>query len=494
VHGVCKSFGSTRALIDVSVAFAAGEVHALVGENGAGKSTLVKILSGTFRPDAGKLILGARTYAPHSPHDARRRGVAVVYQELALAPELSVEANMFLGMERTRFGCVRQSEQRRMVRRVLDELQHPEIAPDRRAGDLVPAAQQLVEIGRAMLFDVGVLILDEPTSSLTRADVDRLFGLIRRMRERGACVIYISHFLEEIETIADRFTVLRDGRLIGGGTVAATRRREIIEMMVGRSVESQYPRIPHQPGDPVMSLCGLSGDSAPKDVDLVLHRGEILGIAGIVGAGRTELLRSVYGLRPVVAGEVIVRSVTRTHAVPRQRIAQGFGYLSESRKEEGLALDRSIVDNMSYPVLQRYSRYGWLAERRRLGAVRQWTERLGIRCRAPEQAVADLSGGNQQKVALARLLLQGADIFLLDEPTRGIDVASKAEIYRLIGELAARGTAVIMVSSYLPELFGICDRLAVMFRGRLSTARPTECWTVEEIMAYATGEDFSSTR
>jgi ribose transport system ATP-binding protein len=412
----------------------------------------------------------------------------MIYQELALAADLTVEANMFLGIERARYGWVCRSEQRRLVRQVLDELQHPEITPDRPVDDLAPAAQQLVEIGRAMLFDIGVLILDEPTSSLTRADADRLFGLIRRMRERGLCLIYISHFLEEIEAIADRFTVLRDGRLAGGGPVAETRRRAIIEMMVGRPLESQYPRVPHQLGEPLLGLQRLSGESAPKEVDLVLHRGEILGIAGIVGAGRTELLRTVYGLRPVAAGDVIVRSVTRTHAAPRQRIAQGFGYLSEDRKDEGLALERSIMDNMTYPALGRYSRYGWLAERRRRGAVHQLTERLGIRCRAPEQAVGDLSGGNQQKVALARLLLQGADILLLDEPTRGIDVASKAEIYRLIGELAAQGTAVIIVSSYLPELFGICDRLAVMFRGRLSAPRPTECWTVEEVMAYATGE------
>jgi ribose transport system ATP-binding protein len=486
MHGVSKHFGSTQALADVDLELLPGEVHALVGENGAGKSTLMKILSGAVRPDTGRMTLDGRPYAPAGPQEARRRGVAMVYQELTLAPHLSVEANVMLGIEVSRFGFIRLQEQRRRVHEALAVLQHPEIHPDASVQHLSPAAQQLVEIVRALLLDVRVLVLDEPTSSLTCEDARRLFELIRRLKARDVTVVYISHFLEEVEEIADRLTILRDGRCAGNGEVTAFTREKIIEHMVGRSLTAQYPHVPHTIGEPILELRDLAGSPLPRGASLQLHRGEILGIAGIVGAGRTEMLRAIFGLDAVRSGDVIVKGLFSTRSNVRRRIAQGAGFLSEDRKQEGLALDQSIVDNLTYSRLGLYSRFGWLNASRRRLAVKEWLARLGIRCASTEQAVQELSGGNQQKVALARLLHQQADILLLDEPTRGVDVGSKAEIYRLMGELAAQGKAILFVSSYLPELLGVCDRLAVMSQGRLSPIRQASQWSAEQVMMYAT--------
>ena len=484
--GIDKCFGSTVALRSVDLEVRPGEVYALVGENGAGKSTLMKVLSGAERPDAGLMLLDGRPFAPSGPQQARRRGVAMIYQELMLAPHLSVEANMLLGQEPTRFGFLRPLESRRRVRQALAVLEHPEIQPETPVSRLSPAAQQLVEIARALLVDVRVLVLDEPTSSLGQADVQRLFALVRRLRERGVSVVYISHYLEEVQEIADRFTVLRDGRSVGGGPVRDFSIEQIIEMMVGRSLTEQFPRVPHSLGEPILQVTDLTGDRAPLGVNLMLRRGEILGIAGMVGAGRTEFLRTLFGLDPVRRGEVMVRAYRGTRSTPRRRIEQGFGFLSENRKEEGLALLQSIEDNLTYSRMRPYSWFGWLNPWRRRDAVRGWLTRLQVRCSGPQQSVAQLSGGNQQKVALGRLLHQQADVLLLDEPTRGVDVGSKAEIYRLIGELAGQGRAILFVSSYLPELLGVCDTLAEMARGRLSGSRPIGEWTPDRIIAAAT--------
>lgn len=489
--GIAKHFGSTPALRGVELELWPGEVHALIGENGAGKSTLMKVLSGAVTADAGTMQLDGRPYAPRGPQDARRQGVAMVYQELTLAPHLSVEANLLLGIEQTRFGFLCRTRDRQRVREALAVLEHPEIEPDSPVRRLSPAAQQLVEIARALLLDVRVLVLDEPTSSLTQEDAGRLFALVRRLRDRGVSIVYISHFLEEVQQIADRFTVLRDGLAVGGGTVRDFSAERIIEQLVGKSLPEQFPRLPHAIGEPVLAVSELRGLELPRGVSLTLHRGEIMGIAGIVGAGRTELLRALFALDPVRSGTITVKTIAGRASpggvpTPRGRIHQGVGFLSEDRKSEGLAQGQSIADNLTYSRLGPYQRFGWLDLARRRRAVGDWLARLNIRCRDPDQPVAELSGGNQQKVALGRLLHQHADILLLDEPTRGVDIGSKVEIYRLIGELAAQGKAILFVSSYLPELLGVCDRLAVMSRGQLSAARPVAEWTPEQVLAQAT--------
>ncbi|MBY0514010.1 MAG: sugar ABC transporter ATP-binding protein [Gemmataceae bacterium] len=485
--GIRKAYGPTQALRGVDLKLLPGEVHALVGVNGAGKSTLMKVLSGAEPPDAGAMTLDGAAYQPAGPQDARRRGVAMIYQELAVCPDLTVEANVLLGLESSSLGFLRRTADRVRVAAALADLGHPEIHPDAPVSGLTPAARQVVEIARALLTDVKLLVLDEPTSALTQADAARLFDLVRRLKARGVTVVYISHFLEEIEAVADRFTVLRDGQAVGTGLVRIVPREWIIRQMVGRAVEEQYPRSPHEIGGPVLELADLCGEELPAGANLTLRKGEILGVAGIIGSGRTELLRAVYGLDPVRRGTVTVHAVLNASATPAERIGQGVGFLSEDRKEEGLALEQSLADNIALSRIDRYSSGGFL----RLGAMRESVAELlrslHVRHRDPDQPARELSGGNQQKVALARLLHQDADVLLLDEPTRGVDVGSKAEIYRLIGELAARGRAVLVVSSYLPELLGVCDTIAVMCRGKLTPKRPAGEWTPEQIIAAATG-------
>ena len=485
--GIDKSFGSTRALVGVDLEVRPGEVHALVGENGAGKSTLMKILSGALQPDAGHMVLDGAAYSPRGPLEARAAGVAMIYQELSLAPDLSVEENVLLGVEPTALGFVRRRAMRAQVEQALALLHHGDIHPAARVRDLSIGAQQLVEVARALAAKARVVVMDEPTSSLTQADTEVLFEVIGRLRNSGVSVIYISHFLEEVRAVADRFSVLRDGQSVGSGEVATTPTAEIIRLMVGRELADVYRRMPHAIGEPVLDLVALSGRKMPRGASLQLRRGEILGIAGLIGSGRTELVRAVFGLDPVASGQVRVAGVSTTGFGPPRMLGRGVGLLSEDRKSEGLAANLTVADNLTLSRLRPYVRWGLLSR----GAIRQatgeWIRRLGIRTQGPDQPITGLSGGNQQKVALARLLHQEAEVLLLDEPTRGIDVGSKADIYALIGELAAQGKAIFWISSYLPELLGVCDALAVMHRGLLSPKRPVGEWTPEAIMHVATG-------
>ncbi len=490
IRDIRKSFGATLALGGVTLTAEPGQVHALIGENGAGKSTLMNVLAGVLTPDSGEISLNGRSYRPDGPLAARRAGVAMVHQELSLCPHLSVAENIALGVEPTRFGFVRRAELRAFAEKALAQVvdaSRSGLRPETRVATLAPAEQQLVEIARAVsLPSCRVLILDEPTSSLTREDVERLFVVLRRLRAQGLTIVYISHFLEEIEELADAFTVLRDGKTVGSGSVGGTSRSQIVTMMAGRKVEQLFPRSPRTPGEVVLSVRKLAGLDKPSEATFELRRGEVLGIAGLIGAGRTELLRAIHGLDPVKSGTIRVLQVAGA-ATPAARWAQGVGMVSEDRKREGLATQLSIADNLTLSRLGGLGRLGLVSRKRQNAAALKWMERLAIKARHPEQPLRELSGGNQQKVALARLLHHDVDVILLDEPTRGIDVGSKAQIYELIDQLAASGKAILMVSSYLPELFGVCDSIAVMRRGQLAAARPLSELTEHAVLTQATG-------
>ncbi len=490
MRGVQKHFGATQALAGVDFDVQAGQVHALVGENGAGKSTLMKVLSGAHRPDRGHMWLDGQPYRPRTPLDARRQGVVMIYQELSLAHHLSVMENILLGVEPRIGPWIRWGPMRRLALEALRQVGLDSIAPETPVRRLSVAQQQMVEIARAVAVRCRVLVLDEPTSSLTGRDTERLFALIARLKTDGLAIVYISHFLEEVQQVSDCFTVLRDGRSIGGGATAETPRHHIVAQMVGREVRDLYPRSQRQPGAEMLRLVGFSGRKAPRSASLALHQGEILGIAGLVGAGRTELLRAVFGLDAVRSGEISVGAWIGPASAAR-RWAQKVGLVSEDRKTEGLALGLSIADNVTLPRLR-----ALVAPSAQAAACARWVRELAIRCSSPHQPAGALSGGNQQKVALARLLHADVDVLLLDEPTRGIDVGSKAQIYRLLDAVACGdpqagrpGKAVLLVSSYLPELLGICDRIAVMHRGRLSDARPVADWNEHRLMMVAAGQN-----
>ena len=484
MRGIRKTFGATVALDNVDFAVSASEIHALIGENGAGKSTLMKVLSGALQPDAGEMNVDGSPFTPANPLQARQQGVAMIYQELSLAPHLTVVENVLLGMEITRRGLLQKSDMHAIVQSALTELDHADIDPHARVSTLTIAERQIVEIARALSVQCRVLILDEPTSSLTRADADRLFHVMQRLKARNLAIVYISHFLEEIKEIADQFTVLRDGKKAGSGPVAQTPIPDIVHLMVGRQIDDFFPRSNRTSGEPLLDLTDLAGDPLPHSASLVLHCGEVLGIGGLIGAGRTELLRAIFGLAPIRKGNITFAHNT-ARATPAQRLAQGMGLLSEDRKDEGLAQSMSLTDNL---ILSRLPR-GIIFPQKLRAIAHQWISRLGIRTSGPAQSIADLSGGNQQKVALARLLYHDVDCLLLDEPTRGIDIASKADIYHLIDQLATQGKAILLVSSYLPELLGICDRIAVMYRGRLGPAHPVDKCSEHSLMLEATGQE-----
>lgn len=490
LRGICKSFGGTRALHNVNLSVRKGEVHALIGENGAGKSTLMKALSGAHQADAGSIVfLGKEIYIP-SPAAGRDLGIAMIYQELNLAPDLSVEENLTLGMEKSKCGFV--LKQREAIAQTLELLEHSDLPLDVPVERLSISLQQIVEIARALISKAAVVIMDEPTSSLTATDTRALFRTIGRLRDSGISVIYISHFLEEVQEIADSYTVLRDGETVGSGEMADVTIPEIINMMVGRTLTEMFPKSDHEIGEPLLEVDGMNGDPMPKGVSFCLRRGEILGIAGLVGAGRSETIRSLFGLDSAKSGTLKIAggdACTVVGMTPRKALALKIDFLSEDRKEEGLATEMSIAENTTLSSISRFvgwNGWGLLSLKRERAAVDNWVGEMRIHCQSPRQPVADLSGGNQQKVALARILEQGGEIILLDEPTRGVDVGSKVEIYRLIGTLASKGKGIIFVSSYLPELLGVCDSLAVMHRGEMSPVRPISEWTEHDIMQVAT--------
>ncbi len=485
IDALRKRFGPTVALDGVSFSLRAGEVHALIGENGAGKSTLMNVLAGALQPDAGEMEIDGARYRPADPLDARRHGIALIHQELSLCPHLTVTENILMGREPARLGLVDRAEAERRALELLANFPHPDLTPHRLVGELPIAAQQVVEICRALASRARILLMDEPTSSLPRADVENLFALIRRLRAQGLGIVYISHFLEEIREIADAYTVLRDGQSVASGAIGDATNEQLVAQMVGRPVENLFPsRAGRAPGDVVLAVSNLAAPPSVRHASFELRRGEVLGVAGLMGSGRTELVRAIFGLDPFERGTVTVGGSPLGRGIAG-RLASGLGYLSEDRKGEGLALTMSLSDNITLTRYQSCATRGWLSLTAQRAQAARWIQALGVKARTPDQPAQTLSGGNQQKVALARLMHQQADILLLDEPTRGIDIGSKAQIYEVVARAADAGKAVLMVSSYLPELFGLCDRLAVMSRGRLSPARSISEWTPETVLHAA---------
>lgn len=485
MRAIAKAFPGVRALRGVDLTLHAGEVLALLGENGAGKSTLIKILCGAHRPDSGSIRLAGAETAIRSPHDARRAGVAVIHQEFNLVPALSAAENIFLGRECTRAGFIAHGEQRRRAAELFARI-GVAIDPGALCRDLTVAQQQVVEIARALADDARILVLDEPTAALSHHEVERLFTIIRDLQTHGIGVIYISHRLDEIFTLCDRIAVLRDGANVGECPVAGTTREQLIRLMVGRELTEEFPPRATRPGATRLAVRGLRRGRAVRDVSFEVRRGEVLALTGLVGAGRTETLRLIFGADARDAGEILLDGAPLRIRSPRDAIAAGIGLLTEDRKGQGLVLIHSVLENFALPNLDRFSRLGFVRGATERREFAEMTRSLRIKVSGPAQRARDLSGGNQQKVVLAKWLAKNCEVLLFDEPTRGVDVGAKFEIYTLINQLAAEGKAIVMVSSELPEVLGMADRILVLHEGRLTgEIADARTATQEQIMQLA---------
>ncbi len=469
LRNTSKTFGGIKVLKNVGFDVRPGEVHALLGENGAGKSTLIKILSGFHTPDeGGEIRVNGRPVSFSSPRDARKAGIATVYQELLLFPDMTVAENIFIGhAPRAGMGALDWNEMRRRARALLDDLDSHDLDVDARVGGLSVANRQRVEIAKALSQDARLLIMDEPTASLADADVRRLLDVVRRLRERGVAIIYISHRMPEIFALADRVTVLRDGSLIGTKDIEEVDDASLVSMMVGRSIDQLFPKVVVPIGAPVLELRKVSFKDEVQDISLTLRAGEILGIAGLVGSGRTELALTIFGITPATSGEILLNGRPVTIRSPQQARDLGIAYVPEDRGLQGLVKPQTIRENVSMALLDRISK-GSIVDRVKESALaRDAIARFGIRARGPEQRAGQLSGGNQQKVVLAKWVSTNPRVLIMDEPTRGIDVGAKSEIHALMCKLAGEGLAVIMISSELPEVLGMSDRIMVMNGGRM---------------------------
>jgi ribose transport system ATP-binding protein len=478
---VRKRFGSVEVLSGVTLSVLRGEIHAIVGGNGAGKSTLMNVLCGGTHPDAGEVRFKGRSHHARNHRAARKLGIAMVHQELAICGHLSACENVMLGREPHTHGFINQAAMRRDAEAALKKL-GATIDLDAHASSLSLPDQQKIEIARAIAGNepADLLILDEPTSSLAKDDVALLFETLRELRAHGTTILYISHFLEEIRALCDNVTVLRDGHAVLSGPVATTGNGAIIAAMLGRELENEPQRA--QTKDDVQVLLrvkNLSGRKRPTGVHFELRRGDVLGIAGLVGAGRTELLRTIAGLDARASGQVQLKN----QPVPAERaLTMGLGFVPEDRKREGLLLPMSIADNIGLGQDET-----WSLPKRRDAAARRWIADLGVRCSGPDQPVRELSGGNQQKVVLARLLQRDVEILLLDEPTRGVDIGSRAQIHEVLSDLAKKGKALIVTSSFFPELLALCTHIGVMHKGTLGAVRPTAQWTEAELLSESAG-------
>ncbi|MBI5565419.1 MAG: sugar ABC transporter ATP-binding protein [Chloroflexi bacterium] len=489
LSGISKSFPGVRALNDVHLEVRRGEVHALLGENGAGKSTLMKILSGAYSKDTGEIYWEGRAIDIHTPKDSQDFGIGIIYQEFNLVPQLSIAENVWLRREPFRnkaLHLIDWTEMRRRTKELLDEL-HLDLDPKRPVDGLGVAHQQMVEIAKALSLNAKLLIMDEPTSALTDTEIEQLYDVIRKLKARGVSVVFISHHLDEVFEICDRGTILRDGEYIATVDLKDTSEDQLINLMVGRSLDQQYPKVVAKRGAEALRVEGLNRAGVLEDISFSAYTGEILGIAGLVGAGRTELMRAVFGADPIERGKVYVFGKEIKLDSPRAAIRSGMGLLPEDRKYQGLVLILSVLQNVSMASLDRLKKGGLLQLRDEKKQVNEFVTKLRIATPHIQQQVQFLSGGNQQKVVLAKWLASQSKVLIFDEPTRGIDVGAKVEVYNLMNTLVESGVAVIMVSSEMPELLGMSDRILVMHEGHLAAEFNRGEATQEKILAAAMG-------
>ncbi|WP_026414590.1 sugar ABC transporter ATP-binding protein [Actinomadura oligospora] len=483
VRGLRKGFPGVQALDGVDFDLSPGEVHVLLGENGAGKSTLIKTLSGAHRPDEGTIEVDGSPVEIRSAQDAAALGIATIYQEFNLVPELTVAENLFLGRQPRRFGLVDKRAMNARARELLARV-GVDVDPGTRMGDLGIARAQMVEIAKALGLDARILIMDEPTAVLTTGEVERLFAIVSGLREQGVAVVFITHHLEEIPRIGDRVTVLRDGRSVGR-VPADTPERELVRLMVGRSIEQQYPRERAEPGPVLLQVRGLGREGAFEDVSFEVRAGEVVGLAGLVGAGRTEVARALFGADRYDTGEVVVDGKRLAPGSVHAAREAGLGLVPEDRKGQGLVLGADVGENLGLVTLGSVSRAGVVDRSKHRAEAAGMADRLGVRMHGLGQEVRTLSGGNQQKVVIGKWLLADARVLVLDEPTRGVDVGAKVEIYQLVNRLTAAGRAVLMISSDLPEVLGMSDRVLVMARGRIAGELASAEATQDAVMELA---------
>jgi ribose transport system ATP-binding protein len=484
MRGITKRFPGVVALDGVDFELEKGEVHVLLGENGAGKSTLVKMLAGAYRPDEGEILLDGEAASISSAMDAQKLGISTIYQEFNLVPQLTVAENIFLGRQPWRFGFVDHRKMREEARKLLDRMKVL-VDPDALVSNLGVAQRQMVEIAKALSLNARILIMDEPTASLSGQEVERLFKIVRGLKEEEVAMIFISHHLEEVSEIGDRVTVLRDGKVVDR-VPASTEHSELVRMMVGRSVEAQFPRRRPEVGEILLEVKNLSREGVLEDVSFSLRAGEVVGMAGIVGAGRTELARAIFGADPVDSGEVWVEGRRMKRGDPREAKHRGMGFVTEDRQGQGIVPPLSVAENLGLASLERNTHVGLVNRREQRKQARKMIADLNIRTPGPDQEIRYLSGGNQQKTVIGKWLLADSKVLIMDEPTRGIDVGAKVEIYELMNELTENGAGILMISSDLPEVLGMSDRILVMSGGRITGELSAEEANGENVMELAT--------
>ena len=487
LRGIDKHFPGVHALKGVDFELSKGECVALLGENGAGKSTLIKVMGGAHRPDSGTIQLDGKEVSFHKPTDSLDAGIAIIYQEFNLVPGLSATENMFLGMEPSDYGWVRRSEEKRKAKEILARI-GADVEPDTMCDQLTVAEKQLVEIAKALVRDARILVMDEPSAALTNQEVDKLYDLVDELKSQGIGIIYVSHRLEEVERLADRAVIMRDGARVGELNRDELDRKRIIEMMVGRSMDAEFPNHERSPGEVRLRAKNLIRGNKVKGISLEVRGGEILALTGLVGAGRTETVRLLFGADVRDSGTIELDGKALNISSPSDAIEEGICLLTEDRKEQGLVLGLSVRENFGLPNLKAFSSYGLIDRKKELGEFKTYIDSISIKISGPDQLAGQLSGGNQQKVVLAKWLEKNAEILIFDEPTRGIDVGAKFEIYQWMNRLAEQGKGIIMISSELPEVLGMSDRIMVLKEGELmgEVANSPEV-TQEQLMALAIG-------